>query len=120
MSDQTTLEQDIKKQDKREDARRDRFQAMFSEWLALRANDNDPSIPGDDDKDFSRDDRLTELARQITTTPAVLPWMIFEKLEVLEYYLAPDGQGTEWSDNREIVMLAGIKADIIRFASGRL
>jgi hypothetical protein len=50
----------------------------------------------------------------ITTTPAICPWMIFNKLEVLEHYLGADG-GTNWVDNRELVMLAGIKADLFRF-----
>jgi hypothetical protein len=54
------------------------------------------------------------LARLITTTPAVLPWMILRKIEVLEYYLGAS-DGTAWNDNREVVMLAGIKADLLRF-----
>jgi hypothetical protein len=32
----------------------------------------------------------------------------------LEYYLAHEG-GTSWKDNREVVMLGGIKADLLRF-----
>ena len=48
----------------------------------------------------------------ITTTPSVLAWMIFQKVEVLEYYLTHTDGGTAWNDNREFVMLAGIKADL--------
>jgi hypothetical protein len=59
-------------------------------------------------------DREEELARMITTTPAIYPWMIFNKLEVLEHYLGVN-EGTNWIDNRELVMLAGIKADLLRF-----
>jgi hypothetical protein len=36
----------------------------------------------------------------------------------LEYYLSGAGDGTGWRDNREIVMLAGIKADLLRFEPG--
>ena len=51
--------------------------------------------------EMSHDEREIELARTITTTPAVMPWMIFTKIEVLEYYLGFDG-GTTWSDNRRV------------------
>jgi hypothetical protein len=101
------------------DASRDAIEAHFAEWLSLRAIDHDPSNPGDDTKDCARMDRQTELARLITTTPAVLGWQIFQKLEVLECYLCANGEGTEWSDQRELVMLAGIKADLIRFDLSR-
>ena len=40
--------------------------------------------------------------------------MIMRKIEVLEHYLGSDG-GTAFNDNREIIMLAGIKADLLRF-----
>jgi len=62
-------------------------------------------------------ERRDELARLITTTPAVFPWMIMWKLEVLEHYLGW-ADGTNWTDNREVVMLAGIKADLLRFEQG--
>jgi hypothetical protein len=52
------------------------------------------------------------LARLVTTTPAELPSRIFQKIEVLEHYLGADGEGTNWTDNRELVMLAGIKVDL--------
>ncbi len=42
--------------------------------------------------------------------------MVLPKLEVLEHYLGADG-GTSYIDNREVVMLAGIKADLLRFLS---
>jgi hypothetical protein len=59
--------------------------------------------------------REDELARLITTTPAVYPWMILKKLEVLECYLGGFEGSTNFVDNREVVMLAGIKADLLRF-----
>lgn len=33
---------------------------------------------------------------------------------MLEYQLGA-AEGTAWNDNREVVMLAGIKADLLRF-----
>ena len=93
-------------------ADRNRFEALFAEWLENRAvflrYNGDGSL-----NEQRHGDREDELARLITTTPSVLPWMIFYKLEVLEHYLGHDGTG--WADNREVVMLAGIKADLLRF-----
>lgn len=99
----------------RRDAQRDTFLRYLSEWHVLRGQSEDPA--GDDETDevaTARADRVDELARLITTTPAALPYLVFDKIEVLENALG-GCDGTAWSDNREIVMLAGIKADLLRF-----
>jgi hypothetical protein len=44
--------------------------------------------------------------------------MVWDKLEILEHYLSCGGDGANWTDTRELVMLAGIKADLIRFGIG--
>ena len=91
--------------------RRDAFMALYSEWLKLRAVDIDPTCPGDDAVDFPRGERIDELARLICATPAVLPWMILIKIEVLELEFAE--HGTNATDCREVAMLGGIKADLV-------
>jgi hypothetical protein len=96
-------------------AKRDAWDRLFAEWLTNRAEYMTPGIDWSKRDEFAHGERLDELARLITTTPAVLPWMILSKIEVLEYYLGGSGDGTAWSDNREVVMLAGIKADLLRF-----
>ena len=101
--------------DQQRDKRRDELQAWYSEWLSLRAIDEDSKTEGNDEVDTERGRREMELARLITTTPAVLGWQIFHKLEVLEFYLCGNGEGTNWTYNPELVMVAGIKADLIRF-----
>jgi hypothetical protein len=68
----------------------------------------------DIDRELAHADREIELARLITTTPAVFPWMIMCKIEVLEHYLGAS-DGAVWADKCEVVMLAGIKADLLRF-----
>jgi hypothetical protein len=40
------------------------------------------------------------------------------EIEVLEYYILAGGSGSSWTDQREIVMLAGIKADLLRLSAG--
>jgi hypothetical protein len=97
---------------------RDAWDALFAEWLTNRAQYINPTACDWSSRDeIAHGERLDELARLITTTPAILPWMILRKIEVLEYYLGSDG-GTGWNDNREITMLAGIKADLLRFEPG--
>ena len=98
----------------RELADRLAFDAVFAEWLSNRATSMSPPGEWEDDVANAHTKREYELARLVTCTPAVLPWMIFCKLEVLEHYLGGD-DGTNWTDNREIVMFAGIKADLLRF-----
>jgi hypothetical protein len=103
----------------RELAKRDAFTRLFAEWLKTLAEDEGAELLQTEDEHRAQGERLEELARLVTTTPAPIPWMIWRKFQVLECYLAYNGEGTTWRDNREIVMLAGIKADLIRFGIGR-
>ncbi len=97
----------------KQDRKRDAFMALYAEWLRLRAEDNDPSRPGDNELDFARGDRIAELARLICTTPAVFRWMVMLKVEVLELELGK--YGTMATDSREVTMLGGIKADLVSY-----
>jgi hypothetical protein len=100
-------------------ARTDAFMKLFADWLMARA---DVDLPRDEDtpdeEAAARSDRVDELARRITTTPVPNSWLIWHKFEVLEHYLTYYGESTSWSDNREVVMLAGIKADLLALLSG--
>jgi hypothetical protein len=89
------------------------FCALYAEWLMVRGRYHAGSCETTAEED-ANEARETELAQLITTKPATLPWMIFTKIEVLEHYLGAEG-GTTYADNREIVMLAAIKADLRRF-----
>src|SRR5688500_6220187 len=115
------IRRDIKQEDEeRLHKERDEFQGWYAEWLANRAAMADPDKIDDwtNGSERAHSDREEELARMITTTPSVLPWMIWQKIEILEHYLVCGGSGTSWADQREIVMLAGIKADLIRLSGG--
>jgi hypothetical protein len=95
----------------KEIAARVHFEALFAEWLNNRAMGISPP-DGDlsDGEGQKLQARENELARLITTTPSVYPWMISMKLSLLG--------GTLFIDNRELVMLAGIKADLLKFELG--
>jgi hypothetical protein len=54
-------------------------------------------------------------ARDLLVTPATLPWMIWQKWEVLDDYLDTEKRDGVFSDNRTIVALACVKADLMRF-----
>ena len=51
--------------------------------------------------------------RLICIAPAVLPWMVLIKLEVLEPELGQ--HGTTATATREVTMLGGIKADLVSY-----
>jgi hypothetical protein len=44
--------------------------------------------------------------------------MISQKIDALEHYMTPGGDGGHWTDNREIMMLGGIKADLLGLGLG--
>lgn len=90
------------------------FYDRYAEWLSNRGEIAKFASEDSDEQTAARFDRDAELTRWITATPAPAPWFIFYKIEVLEHALGNDG--TNWIDNREVVMLAGIKADLLRFA----
>jgi hypothetical protein len=91
----------------------DAFMTMFAEWLKGRADTASPREDRTADEAEADTVRDEELARRITTTPVTMPYEIWHKFEVLEHYLSYYGQPTTWADNREVVMLAGIKADLL-------
>lgn len=94
------------------------FIKLFVEWLhALAAEERLPHAK-EEELHKANGKRVHELAMLVTTTPAPLPWMVWRKFQILECYMNYNGDGTAWRDNREIVMLAGIKADLARFGIG--
>ena len=115
-SPETVAEQMRREERERLQQKRHEWELLFAEWL----NNRGKVATGDSQSDEEMQaelERRDELARLITTTPAVFPWMIMHKLEVLEHYLGW-ADGTNWTDNREVAMLAGIKADLLPFEPG--
>jgi hypothetical protein len=94
-------------------ARDDAFERLYSKWLAARASLYDPDQPSSTMAD--RLDRTSDAARDLLVTPATLPWMIWQKWEVLDDHLDTEKRDGVFSDNRTIVALACVKADLMRF-----
>lgn len=93
-------------------ANRDHFQRIYCQWLKARANYMEPGQ--DDETCGKRGNAADEAARQLIAAPAVMSEHIWRKWEVLDFYLHGEGD-TAWTDNRTIVALASIKADLMRF-----
>ena len=49
------------------------------------------------------------------TTPAPLPFFVFYKWELLDFLMGTDAEDGPCPDNRTLLALASIKADVLRF-----
>jgi hypothetical protein len=114
-----TLADKIKRESReRQDAHRDKFERLVSEWLSGHAEQRNPSTSDEDEHRDALSERVYEVGRLIAATPSPLPWMVWDKFEILEHYLCDSGEGGNWTHHPELVMLASIKADLMRFKIG--
>jgi hypothetical protein len=100
-------------------ADRARFEALYARWLETRAA---LASFSDDDRDEvmeAKQNALDEASRQFMIYPAPLAWMIWQKWEVLEFYLDDDILAGRHADSRTLISLACIKADLIRLGIGK-
>lgn len=97
----------------------DLFRARFAKWQMLRARiaqheqEADVTSPTVDAEAAELDQQLEDATRLVMTTHAPQSWMIWQKFEILEHALSPDGTEPMWADKRQIWMLAAIKADLM-------
>jgi hypothetical protein len=100
-------------------AKRELFDRLYARWLECRAS---LAAWRDDDSDALMDakqDALDEAAREFLAMPAFLDWMIWKKWEVLEFDLNEDVFAGKHADNRTVVALASIKADLMSLGIGK-
>ena len=97
---------------------RDRFDRLYANWLRARTAHMDPDLDLADVAMDSRQDDADEAGRQLLIAPALYDWMVWEKWEVLDFYLDNDAVAGKATDNRTVVALACIKADIMRLGIG--
>ncbi len=91
----------------------DEFKRLYFNWLAARAALADPDRPGDDASDSEAQDRCDAAGRALLVVPAVMPWMIWQKWEVLDEWMSGENGLPDWADNRITMALGVIKADIM-------
>jgi hypothetical protein len=99
-------------------AKREHFDRLYVRWLEARTllagSDKDDSDAAMD----AKSDVADEAGRQLLVMPAFLDWMIWKKWEVLELYLDEDVVDGVHVDNRTVMALACIKADLMRLGIG--
>ena len=64
-------------------------------------------------------DALNEAARQLVTTPAHRAWDVWRKWEVLDAHATEDAEDGAALDNRTLVTISCIRADILRLGIGK-
>jgi hypothetical protein len=83
------------------------FQKLYGEWLWVRGKTNMPDDLTDEEME-SLGDKESELAQAIWATPALCAHYVFVKLELLDHYF----DKSDWSDQRDLRLIASIKADL--------
>jgi Arc/MetJ-type ribon-helix-helix transcriptional regulator len=96
-------------------AKRAAFERLYQNWRLARSAFCDPDAPDYDVAGNARLDAYDAAERAVMTTPALSPSDVFYKWEVLEFLVASAAVDGEHTDNRLIVAIASIKADVIRF-----
>jgi hypothetical protein len=97
---------------------RDRFRRLYSDWLNARAASEDPRLPEDDESARERADKRDAAARALLAEPITLPWMIWQKWEVLESFMEVECFDDGFTDRRVIAALGILKADLSALGIG--
>ena len=96
-------------------AKRHEFEILYANWHRTRADIYDPTLPEDDKSASIRTNAYDAAERELLTTPSPLPWCVWQKWEVLDRYVTDEAYDAQFTDNRVMVALSAIKADILRF-----
>ena len=100
-------------------AQRERFEGLYCDWHTARADLFNPERPEGDHASNARTIRADEAERALLMTPAPLPWGVWLKWEVLDYLITNERDTGPYTDNRVMVAVAAIKADVMRFGLNR-
>src|SRR5215213_7766528 len=105
---ETIAEKIRRESNERQEAQEDRFNVLVSEWLSCRGKQRGvgPDGPLQDEERDGLSERFYEPGRLLAAIPAPVPWMIWDKFEVLENYLCDAGEGGNLTHHPELVMLA--------------
>jgi len=88
------------------------FQSLYRDWLAARAACVDPAS----DIQMKACARKLDAAEMaLLATPAPVPDGVWMKWEVLDRLVADEAEGGQLTNNRVLVAMAAVKADVLRF-----
>ena len=96
-------------------AKRAKFERLHRDYLAAQAACKDPDGPDDDEQRNALFDRQDEAELELLTMPAPLAEYVWTKWEILDRLVTEDAEAGHLANNRAIVALGAIKADILRF-----
>jgi hypothetical protein len=94
------------------------FARAHVRWLRARASLCDPDEDHADGPSRKRQIEVDEAARALLVTPAFRDDMLWRKWEVLEEFVSADATDGGATDNRAVMALGCIKADLIRLGIG--
>jgi hypothetical protein len=115
MSDATQAETAEDGPDPEHRAKVDAFRRLHWDWLAAVAAYHDPDAPGDDKHMGALLGKQDAAEMALLTTPAPTTWGVWIKWEILDHLVTTDIEDGHLVENRVIVALGAIKADILRF-----
>jgi hypothetical protein len=116
---ESIVERGTAKRDAELDAKHELFGRAYARWLRARAALDDPDADGSEESGAARFKAVDEAARALLVTPALYDDELWRKWEVLEDYVSADAIAGPATDNRAIMALGCIKADLLRLGIGR-
>jgi hypothetical protein len=115
-----TFESVIERETAKRDAEKhELFGRAYSRWLRARAALDDPDTDGSEEGGAARFKAVDEAARSLLITPPIYREDLWQKCEVLEDFVSEDIIQGQAADNRAIMALGCIKADLLRLGIGR-
>jgi hypothetical protein len=103
-----------------DDSKHDLFARAYVRWLRARATLDDPDADGSDEAGEAHFKAVEETARSLLTTPAICDDELWQKWEVLEHLISDDVIVGQAIDNRTVMALGCVKADLMRLGVGRV
>ena len=108
----------IRRQADESDAARALFGRAYCRWLRARAALDDPDVNCTEEEGAARQDEVDEAARALLVTPVFFDDMVWQKWEVLEHFVSANSIAGSATDNRAVMALGCIKADLVMLGIG--
>ena len=113
------ISQAVEREISRETEKHLRFGRACARWLHARAALEDPDADGSEEAGAALFSAVDEATRTLLITPAISDEELWQKWEVLDDYVSEDAIQGQALDNRAIMALGCVKADLLRLGIGR-
>ena len=112
------ISQAVERDIDRETEKHIQFGRAYARWLHARAALEDPDADGSEEAGAARFSAVDEAARTLLITSPISDEELWQKWEVLEDYVCEDAIQGQALDNRAIMALGCVKADLLRLGIG--